>query len=143
MWEPESPRNRGLDVLLDTGPICSVAVSGQGDVVFGGYGPDVGIQVWRSGEWARRLDETMEDLYYHSVDISPDGKEVYGISHGIRSPDGQGKNALLRAWPLSEETKELTTPRLVHKPVQAVAFLPEKRLLLIEASRIIQRWNLP
>ncbi len=141
MWEPETPRNRGLDVLLDAGPICSIAVSDQGDVVFGGYGPDVGIQVWRSGQWAKRLDKTKEDLYYHSADISPDGQAVYGISRHLRSSDGEGESARLRAWQISEG-ENLSASQMLHEPVQAAACLPAKRLLLIQVSRMLQRWEL-
>jgi serine/threonine protein kinase len=142
MWEPGITRNQAIDVFQNKGPICSVAVSDGGDVAFGGYGPDVGIQVCRSGERPQHLDKTMEDLYYHSVDISPDGRNVYDISRHIRSPDGEEEYALLRAWQLSEKEELVLSQSKLQKPVRASACLPEKSILLIEASRILQLWEL-
>ena len=138
------PRTAPAEVpvpLIGSGPVCSLDLSSEGKVVIGGYGPDVGVQVWWRGRSPQRLDDPAEDFFYHRVAISADGSRVVAVSR--KDPE----YAVLRAWSISEETPlgQIRTPfarEVVTGPVQAVAFPPEENQLLLSVSRTLQLWVL-
>jgi phospholipase/lecithinase/hemolysin/WD40 repeat protein len=149
-WDLKAgPEPTTTDVpILAPGPICSIAVADGGQIAVGGYGPDVGVQVWRGGAASPiKLDvggDCAGHCYYHTVSISPDGEYVYAVSHCI-PPTGK-KHAILRVWAVGEflrdfEKQQVRTVKRIYAPVQAAVFLPQERRLLMSVSQTLQLWQ--
>jgi serine/threonine protein kinase len=147
LWEPSAASQTGLVEVPDCpklpGPVCSLDLSEDGEVVIGGYGPEVGVRIWQRGWDLQRLDESGEGCFYHSVVISPDGSRVVAVSRN------DSTSADLRAWSIGkdktpEEMKKPIATKKVKGPVQAVAFLPldHQVLVLLSVSHTLQLWAL-
>jgi hypothetical protein len=146
-WKPgHSPP----DEAPVSGAVCSVAISKKGKVVLGGYGPDLGVQVYRPGKQPLRLDnDKLEDrLYYHEVAISDDDDYVFAVSRFIPPPEGsKPERAVLRVWRISGETpvqdiNQACTKDDTLQPIEAVMFLPGQQRFLMAPGETVEIWSL-